>query len=705
MAAPKKKTPAKPSAKREAGMTPGSGGETHQTAAGDDAVLTTNQGIPVSDNQNSLKTGPRGPVLLEDFVLREKIMHFDHERIPERIVHARGSAAHGYFETYDSLSKVTKADFLQRKGARTPVFVRFSTVAGSKGSRDLARDVRGFAVKFYTQEGNFDLVGNNIPVFFIQDAMKFPDLVHSVKPEPDREFPQAQSAHDTFWDFISLTPESFHMIMWVMSDRAIPRSFRMMEGFGVHTFRLIDAKGNSTFVKFHWRPKLGMQSVVWDEALKISGADPDYHRRDLWETIDGGDTVEFELGLQLFTQEEADGFGFDVLDPTKLVPEELVPLKMVGRLVLDRNPDNFFAETEQVAFCVGNVVPGIDFSNDPLMQGRLFSYLDTQLKRLGGPNFHQIPINAPKCPFANFQRDGHMQMLVPKGRVNYEPNSLDPAGPRETRARGFTSFPSEETGAKRRIRPESFADHYTQARLFFRSQTDVEQNHIVAALIFELSKVQTPAVRERVVSRLMHIDGDLASRVAAGLGLGGVAPAPTAVEPMDMELSPALSILQKAEPTLEGRCIGLLVSDGADATLVNALRKAADAAGAKVKVVAEKIAGAELSDGKLLAADQRVEGGPSTLFDAVAIVASDDGAARLAGMGAAQDFVRDAFAHLKVIGFTPNTTELFAKAGLKSADLDQGCIALSKKPDADTFIEAATAGKIWNREPKVRPVP
>jgi catalase len=682
----------------------GDGGEIHQTAASGGVELTTNQGIPISDNQNSLKIGGRGPVLLEDFVLREKIMHFDHERIPERIVHARGSAAHGYFEVTNPLRKVTKAAFLQEKGARTPVFVRFSTVAGNKGSRDLARDVRGFAVKFYTEEGNFDLVGNNIPVFFIQDAIKFPDLIHAAKPEPDREFPQAQTAHDTFWDFISLTPESFHMIMWIMSDRAIPRSYRMMEGFGVHTFRLVNGDGGSTFVKFHWRPALGAQSVVWDEALKISGADPDFHRRDLWETINGGDTVEFQLSVQLFSEEEANGFDFDVLDPTKLVPEELVPLKPVGRLVLDRNPDNFFAETEQVAFCVGNVVPGIDFSNDPLLQGRLFSYLDTQLKRLGGPNFHQIPINAPKCPFANNQRDGHMQMLVPKGRVNYEPNSLDLAGPRET-PKGFRSFEAEEDGAKLRIRPESFADHYTQARLFFRSQTGVEQNHIVAALIFELSKVETPAVRERVVSHLLNVDDGLSAKVAAGLGIGKVEPFKAAVNPHDMEPSPALSIVAKAKPTLEGRCLGLLVTDDADAALVNASVKAATTAGAKVKIVAEKIAGATLSDGKLLPADQRVEGGPSSLFDHVAVIASDDGAERLASMGAAQDFVRDAYAHLKVLGFTPNLAPLFTKAGLAEDTLDEACIRLTKSDDAKQFVTRASQGKFWAREPLVRPPP
>jgi catalase len=676
------------------------GGELHQTSA---HGLTTNQGIPVSDNQNSLKTGARGPVLLEDFILREKITHFDHERIPERVVHARGSAAHGYFELTHPL-KASKAAFFQNKGARTPVFARFSTVAGSKGSRDLARDVRGFAVKFYTEEGNFDLVGNNIPVFFIQDAIKFPDLIHAAKPEPDREFPQAQTAHDTFWDFISLTPESFHMVMWIMSDRAIPRSLRMMEGFGIHTFRLVDAKGKSTFCKFHWRPALGAQSVVWDEAVKISGADPDFHRRDLWETIDGRDTVEFELSVQLFTEDEANDFDFDVLDPTKLVPEELVPLTPVGRMVLDRNPDNFFAETEQVAFCVANVVPGIDFSNDPLMQGRLFSYLDTQLKRLGGPNFHQIPINAPKCPFANNQRDGHMQILVPKGRVNYEPNSLDPTGPRETPA-GFRSFEAEEEGTKLRIRPESFADHYSQARLFFLSQTAVEQDHIVAALIFELSKVETLEIRERVVSHLLNIDDGLAERVSLGLGVGKVVPFKASAKVQDMDLSPALSIVGKAEPTLEGRCIGLLVTGGADATLVNALMKGAQSAGAKVKVVAEKIAGAELSGGKVLPADQRIEGGPSSLFDHVAIIASDDGAERLAGMGAAQDFVRDAFAHLKVIGFTANTEALFKKAGLSKDALDEACIPVAKSADAAKFIDKASEGKCWAREPKVRPLP
>ena len=455
----------------------GTGGETHQTADGDMPMLTTQQGTPVSDDQNSLRAGDRGPTLLEDFHLREKIFHFDHERIPERVVHARGYGAHGFFETHESLSEITRADIFQRAGEKTPVFVRFSTVAGNKGSADLARDVRGFAVKFYTKEGNWDLVGNNIPVFFIQDAIKFPDFVHAAKQEPDRDFPQAQTAHDNFWDFISLTPESINMVLWIMSDRTIPRSFRFMQGFGVHTFRLVNAEGKSTFVKFHWKPKLGLQSVVWNEALKINGADPDFHRRDLWDAIQNGDYPEWELGLQLFDEDFANRFDFDVLDATKIIPEELIPLRPVGRLVLDRMVDNFFAETEQVAFCTQNIVPGIDFTNDPLLQGRNFSYLDTQLKRLGGPNFTHLPINAPKCPFHHFQQDGHMAFHNPKGRVNYEPNSWG-SGPRESPTIGFRSAAENVSGPKLRVRAELFADHYSQARQFYVSQTEIEQTHI-----------------------------------------------------------------------------------------------------------------------------------------------------------------------------------------------------------------------------------
>ena len=674
----------------------GHGDELHQRSGGRHPSLTTNQGIPVADNQNSLRPTPRGPTLLEDFVLREKITHFDHERIPERIVHARGSAAHGYFELTRSLRKYTTAKLLTETGVKTPVFVRFSTVAGGAGSVDTPRDVRGFAVKFYTQEGNWDLVGNNIPVFFIQDAIKFPDLVHSVKMEPDRGFPQAASAHDTFWDFISLTPESMHMILWAMSDRAIPRSLRMIEGFGIHSFRLLDAKGASTFVKFHWRPKLGLQSTVWDEAVKIAGADPDFHRRDLFEAIQRGDYPEWEFGVQLFTEKDAEKFPFDHLDPTKLIPEELVPLQIIGRMVLDRWPDNFFAETEQVAFCPANIVPGIDFSNDPLLQGRLFSYLDTQLSRLGGPNFHQIPINAPKCPFANLQRDGHMQMHVPKGRVNYEPSSLQADSPRET-PDGFRSFAQPAgDGAKGRVRAESFADHYSQARLFYRSQTEPEQAHIASALVFELSKVETPHVREAVVGHLRHIDGDLARRVAAGLGLDALPPAASAaVKPIDMPSSPALQIIGKAKRTLQGRCVGILVDDGSDATTVRALRKAVESAGAAVKIVAPKIGGAKLGDGRKLAADGQLAGTPSVVFDAVAVVLSAAAGKALAKEAAAVDWIRDAYGHLKAIAFDDGAEALLQAGGVAK---DAGVV---KAGDTRAFLKAAQTRQ-WDREPKLR---
>jgi catalase len=706
---PNRKTPSSPplarntTTKAETLVAPG--GETHQQASGPETQLTTNQGVPVGDNQNSLKAGARGPVLLQDFILREKIMHFDHERIPERVVHARGSGAHGFFECLESLSDITTADFLQRPGERIPVFTRFSTVAGNKGSADLPRDVRGFAVKFYTGQGNFDLVGNNIPVFFIQDAIKFPDLIHAAKQDPDREFPQAQTAHDTFWDYISLTPESMHMIMWVMSDRAIPRSLRMMEGFGIHTFRFVNAHGASTFVKFHWRPKLGAQSVVWDEALKINGADPDFHRRDLWNAIETGDFPEWEFCLQTFSQEEADAFDFDVLDATKLIPEEVIPLRVVGRMVLDRNPDNFFAETEQVAYCAANVVPGIDFSNDPLLQGRLFSYQDTQLKRLGGPNFHQIPINQPKCPFHNLQRDGHMQMGAPKGQVNYEPSSLGPDIASESLGTGYQTFPAQEAGEQLRLRPESFADHYTQARMFFASQTEPEQNHIVSALVFELSKCLLPRVREAVLSRLVNIDATLTAKVAAGLGLrSAITPAPVAVAARDMAPSPMLSLLAKANPTFQGRKVGALLSDGCDGDLVAELKSAIEAAGGKMEIIAPTIYGVTTAAGERIAADHKIDGGPSVLFDAVAILPSDAGGARLALEAAAVNFLRDAFGHLKVIGYLPAAAPLLVKGGVNDAapDTDAGLIAFPAATVED-FVAAASAGRVWAREPAVRP--
>ncbi|MBB5055114.1 catalase [Afipia massiliensis] len=681
-------------------LTRGAGGELHQLAQKGQDLLTTAQGGPVSDDQNSLRIGPRGPSLLEDFHFREKIFHFDHERIPERVVHARGYGAHGFYENYGSLAKYTRADLFQRKGERTPAFVRFSTVAGSKGSADLARDVRGFAVKLYTKEGNWDLVGNNIPVFFIQDAIKFPDIIHAVKEEPDCAFPQAQSAHDSFWDFISLTPESMHMIMWVMSDRAIPRSFRFMEGFGVHTFRLVNAKGESTFVKFHWKPKLGLQSVMWNEAVKINGADPDFHRRDLWTAIQSGNFPEWELQIQLFDQEFADNFEFDVLDPTKLIPEEILAPVPVGRLVLDRMPDNFFAETEQVAFMTQNVPPGIDFSNDPLLQGRNFSYLDTQLKRLGSPNFTHLPINAPKCPFHHFQQDGHMAMRNPVGRANYQPNSFQ-EGPRESPDRGFTPFADVETGAKRRLRAESFADHYSQARQFFISQTPPEQHHIASALTFELSKVKTPVIRERMVSHLLNIEEGLADEVATGLGLKKIPkPADAAVPTRtDLDPSPALSILTKGPDRFEGRKLGILITNGTDAALLKALQGALTKQGATFELIAPNVGGIRASDGNLVAADQMIDGAPSVLYDAIALLPAHSAMESLLAEPTVRDFVADAFAHCKFIGYVAAAEPLFAKAGI--AALDDGCIALARNKDISGFILHLSKLRLWSREPIV----
>ncbi len=674
----------------------GTGGELHQIAGGDHPELTTNQGVALSDNQNSLKAHPRGPALLEDFILREKITHFDHERIPERIVHARATGVHGYFELTKSLKQYTTAKILTEIGEKTPLFTRISTVAGGAGSVDTPRDVRGFAVKFYTKEGNWDLVGNNIPVFFIQDAIKFPDLIHAVKMEPDRGFPQSATAHDTFWDYMSLTPEAMHMVMWIMSDRTLPRSLRMIEGFGIHSFRLINQAGESTFVKFHWRPKLGLQSTIWDETVKISGADQDYQRRDMFEAIEAGHFPEWEFAVQLFTQQEADKFPFDHLDATKLIPEELVPLQVIGRMVLYRWPHNFFAETEQVAYCPANIVPGIDFSNDPLLQGRLFSYLDTQLSRLGSPNFHQIPVNAPQCPFANQQRDGHMQMAQPVGRVAYEPNSLSENSPRETPTKGFHSAAVNETGEKGRIRAESFADHYSQARQFYLSQTGYEQAHIASALVFELSKVDHLHVREAMVGHLLHIEKDLAQRVANGLGFSKLPEAPAAAAPVQkLPLSPALQIIGKMKDTLMGRAIAILIADGSDGAIIKKIQKAATDAGATVKIVAPKVGGAKLADGSMLAANGQLAGTPSVLFDAVAIILSDKGAKKLSMEGAAIDFVRDAFGHLKAIAVDKG-----GQALLKAANVghDAGVI---DSADTKAFMAAAKTRQ-WDREKSVR---
>ncbi|SDA92893.1 catalase [Sinorhizobium sp. NFACC03] len=702
MAKSAKQTPDKRATIHDQKLSRGRGGELHQIASGNIDVLTTAQGGSVADDQNTLKIGERGPTLIEDFHFREKIFHFDHERIPERVVHARGYGAHGYFETYESLAAYTRADIFQRSGEKTPVFVRFSTVAGSKGSFDLARDVRGFAVKFYTKEGNWDLVGNNIPVFFIQDAIKFPDIIHAVKPEPDRAFPQAQSAHDNFWDFISLTPESLHMIMWVMSDRAIPRSFRFMQGFGVHTFRLVNTKNESTFVKFIWKPKLGLQSVVWNEAVKINGADPDFHRRDLWNAIQSGDFPEWELQLQLFDQEFADSFDFDILDPTKIIPEETIKPIPVGRLVLDRMPDNFFAETEQVAFMTQNVPPGIDFSNDPLLQGRNFSYLDTQLKRLGSPNFTHIPVNAPKCPFHHFQQDGHMAMRNPAGRANYQPNSWG-EGPRESPQKGFPTFAAEEEGPKVRLRAESFADHYSQARQFFISQTATEQRHIVMALTFELAKCENPVIRERMVSHLLNVDKTLGTTVADKLGITTLPkPADAAVPPRnDLPASPALSIIENGPDSFAGRKLGVLVTAGADARMVKALQAAIEKEGAEMEVVAPKVGGVEAADGSLIEANHMIDGGPSVLFDAVALILSKEGAERLAEESAARDFVADAFAHCKFIGFSSQALPLLARAGIES-EMDEGLVALDAPKAIPAFIKACGKLRLWSRETAVK---
>ncbi len=676
------------------------GGETHQTAK-DGEALTTNQGLPISDNQNSLKGGGRGPALLEDFILREKITHFDHERIPERIVHARGSAAHGYFQPYKSMKRVTSAAFLADPNVKTPIFVRFSTVAGGAGSVDLPRDVRGFAVKFYTQQGNFDLVGNNIPVFFIQDAIKFPDLIHAVKMESDRGYPQAASAHDTFWDFISLMPESLHMIMWAMSDRAIPRSFRMMEGFGVNTYRLVNAAGETNFVKFHWRPVLGTASVLWDEAVKISGADPDFHRRDLFEAIDSGSFPEFELGFQVIDQKTADSLPFDVLDATKLIPEEVVPIEMVGKMTLDRNPDNFFAETEQVAFCPSHIVPGIDFSEDPLLQGRLFSYLDTQLSRLGSPNFHELPINRPKCPFANLQRDGHMQMAVPKGRANYEPNSIDPTGPRETPS-GLHTAPVAMEGTKVRVRSASFSDHYSQARLFYSSVTPQERRHIAEALTFELSKVDIPDIRKRVLGHLDIIDNALGKIVAEELGMSGEATKITAlIDPVDLPPSPALRLYGKYAPTLQGRKIGVLLAAGFDPKIEKAVVAAIKKEKATPAIIAPKVGGVEDAAGVKHPAQAALRGSPSVLFDAVVIIAGAAGDKALAENPDAVAFLMDACRHLKAIALS-GVPMLAEKARVVG---EVGVTAVDSSKDLPAFLEFARAGKVWDREQGVAPPP
>jgi catalase len=674
-------------------------------------ALTTNQGVPIGDNQSSLKAGLRGPTLLEDFILREKITHFDHERIPERIVHARGSAAHGYFECVKPLGEYTRASLFAEAGKQTPVFVRFSTVLGERGSTDTARDVRGFAVKFYTDEGNWDLVGNNIPIFFIQDAMKFPDLVHAAKPEPHAGMPQAASAHDTFWDFASLMPEITAMLMWAMSDRAIPRSYRTMQGFGVHTYRLVNDAGQSHFVKFHWTPAAGTHSLVWDEAVKISGADSDFHRRDLWEAIEAGAYPEWELGLQIFTEEQAEAFTFDVLDPTKIVPEELAPVVPVGKLVLNRNPDNFFAETEQVAFCVAHVVPGIDFSNDPLLAGRIHSYVDTQISRLGGANFHEIPINAPLAQAHNNQRDGMHRQAINRGRVSYEPNSLGGGCPFQAGAAGFVSFaePKEPQAHKVRGKAERFADHYTQATLFWNSQTAVEKTHIINAFRFELSKVQAPAVRERMVSGLMNVATELAEAVAAGLGIRSLPPPmPKALERAitpEVTTSPSLSLFARpGDGSVRTRRVALLVADGVEASTLRALSERLTAAGSVPRFVSSRLGAVETMAGETLEVDISMEAAPAVLYDALVLPDGQAAVRALTSDGRTLEFVKDQYRHCKPILVLGGGIAILDEAGipreLPNGDADPGLVISSDagRGAVDTFIAALGRHRHFERE-------
>ena len=691
-----------------------------------DEFLTTNQGQRVNDDQNSLKAGPRGGTLMEDFILREKITHFDHERIPERVVHARGSAAHGVFKVYKPLKELTKAGFLNDSASETPVFVRFSTVAGSRGSSDLARDVRGFAVKFYTKEGIFDLVGNNMPVFFIQDAIKFPDLIHAVKPEPHNEIPQAASAHDTFWDFISLMPESAHMIMWVMSDRALPRSLRMMEGFGVHTFRLINEKGISSFVKFHWKPLLGVHAVAWDEAQNISGKDPDFHRRDLWDAIESGDFPEWELGVQVVPEEDEHKFDFDLLDPTKLIPEEMVPVRRVGKMTLNRNPDNFFAETEQVAFHVGHIVPGIDFSNDPLLQGRLFSYTDTQLIRLGGPNFHEIPINRSIAPVHNNQRDGHMRQTINKGRTSYHPNSVGGGCPFQAKSMegGFTSYAERIDARKVRERSRSFFDHFSQARLFFHSQSEPEKMHLINAMRFELGKVDRVEVRQRMIGILAEVDKGLAAQVAYGLGLpipekadminqGIPADAdPETYQPVRAESSlarsAALSMAGTIKDSIRTRKIAILAADGAVADNILTVKNALVSAGAKVHIIAPKLGTIIAEDNSLIQADQSLLTASSVLYDAVFVAGGGNAVATLEADADAVHFLNESFKHCKPIAAMADAMPVIGatyfnkKLPQEFSDTTIQREGVVVSDDADylvkQFISAIAQHRFWERE-------
>ncbi|MFC7776956.1 catalase HPII [Pantoea sp. GCM10028869] len=674
---------------------------------GENADLTTNQGTRIANDQNSLRAGSRGPTLLEDFIMREKITHFDHERIPERIVHARGSAAHGYFQPYRSLEKLTKAGFLSDAEKITPVFVRFSTVQGGAGSADTVRDIRGFATKFYTDEGVFDLVGNNTPVFFIQDAHKFPDFVHAVKPEPHNEIPQGQSAHDTFWDYVSLQPETLHNVIWAMSDRGIPRSYRTMEGFGIHTFRLINAEGRATFVRFHWKPVAGKASLLWDEAQKLTGRDPDFHRRDLWEAIEAGDFPEYELGLQLIPEEDEFKFDFDILDATKLIPEELVPVELVGKMVLNRNPDNFFAETEQVAFHPGHIVPGLDFTNDPLLQGRLFSYTDTQISRLGGPNFHEIPINRPVCPYHNFQRQGMHRTEIDTNPANYEPNSINNNWPREVppaaKEGGFESYQERVEGSKVRERSPSFGEYYSQPRLFWLSQTAEEQQHIIGAYSFELSKVARPYIRERVVDHLLQIDVTLAQAVATNLGLKLSDEQLNTVPPKDvngLKKDDSLSLYAKPSGDIKGRQVALLLSDGVKAADVLAILQALKAQGVHAKILAAHMGQVLADDGSVLPVDATFTGLPSLTFDAV--IVPDGNIDALLLSGDARYFLLEAYKHLKAIGLSGDARRFKAQFNVQDNEAEEGLVEDVKAEGtfmAD-FLSVMASHRVWSRSKK-----
>ncbi|EOC0518863.1 catalase HPII [Cronobacter sakazakii] len=678
---------------------------------GENEALTTNQGVRIANDQNSLRAGTRGPTLLEDFILREKITHFDHERIPERIVHARGSAAHGYFQPYKSLSDITKAAFLSDPEKITPVFVRFSTVQGGAGSADTVRDIRGFATKFYTEEGIFDLVGNNTPVFFIQDAHKFPDFVHAVKPEPHWAIPQGQSAHDTFWDYVSLQPETLHNVMWAMSDRGIPRSYRTMEGFGIHTFRFINAEGKGTFVRFHWKPVAGKASLIWDESQKLTGRDPDFHRRDLWEAIEAGDYPEYELGVQLIPEEDEFKFDFDLLDSTKLIPEELVPVQLVGKMVLNRNPDNFFAENEQAAFHPGHIVPGLDFSNDPLLQGRLFSYTDTQISRLGGPNFHEIPINRPTCPYHNFQRDGMHRMDIDTNPANYEPNSINDNWPRETppapKAGGFESHQERIEGHKIRERSPSFGEYYSQPRLFWQSQTPVEQRHIIDAFSFELSKVVRSYIRERVVDHLCHIDISLAHPVATNLGITLTEEQMHVAPPKDvngLKKDPSLSLYAVPGGTVKGRVVAVLLNDHVKSADLLAMLQALKSHGVHAKLLYSRMGSVTADDGSQLEVAGTFAGSPSVTVDAVLVPGG--AASALADNGDAVYYLLEAYKHLKAIGLMGDAR------GLKRhlAVPDTGEEGIVEADDAsgsfmDDFIHQLACHRVWARTPKVASIP